>query len=156
MTEEKTSGRKPSGTPVLQTLAMPKDVNINGDIFGGWIMSQMDLGGGIMAKEIAGGRMVTVTVDKMVFRLAVSMGDIVRVYAKLLRVGNTSMDLRLEVWAKNLPGEYVAKKHFVTEGIFRYVAIDENGRPRRIPDNPQFFTRLGDTYEFKNDDRNEG
>lgn len=153
MTDDKANRRQPCGIPVLQTLAMPKDVNTNGDIFGGWIMSQMDLGGGIMAKQIAGSRTVTVTVDKMVFRLAVRMGDTVRVYAELLRVGNSSMDLQLEVWAKDLPGEYSADRHLVTEGIFRYVAIDEHGRPRHIPDNPQFFTRSGDTYERKTDDR---
>ena len=155
MTDEKANRRQPRGMPVLQTLGMPRDVNANGDIFGGWILSQMDLAGGIMTKEITGSRTVTVTVDKMVFRLAVKMGDTVRIYAELLRVGNSSLDLQLEVWAKNLPGEYVAEHHLVTEGIFRYVAIDENGRPRHIPDNPQFFTRSGGTFERKSDERPE-
>ena len=153
MTDEKANRRQPCGMLVLQTVAMPRDVNTNGDIFGGWILAQMDLAGGLMATQIAGSRTVTVTIDKMVFKLAVHVGDAISIYAELLRVGNSSMDLQLEVWAKDLPGEYSAERHLVTEGIFRYVAIDEHRRPRHIPDNPQFFTRLGDTFERKIDDR---
>ncbi len=134
---------------VLQTVAMPKDVNVNGDIFGGWILSQMDLAGGMFAKEVADSRTVTVTIEKMTFELPVHVGDAVSLFAELLRVGNSSMDVQLEVWAKDLPGKYLAERHLVTEGVFRYVAIDEHGRPRRIPDNPQYFTRSGGAFEHK-------
>ena len=155
MSNEKANKRQPDGVLVLQTLAMPKDVNVNGDIFGGWIVAQMDLAGGMFAREVAGSRTVTVTIEKMVFALPVHMGDAVSIHVALLRVGNSSMDVQLEVWAKNLHSEYSAEHHLVTEGVFRYVAIDEHGRPRRIPDNPKFFTRSGDTFERKIDDRPE-
>ncbi len=120
---------------------MPKDTNASGDIFGGWILSQMDIAGGMLAKEVARGRTVTVSVDKMVFQVPLHVGDTIAIYAELLQVGNSSMDIRLEVWAKPFPGQYVAQVHLVTEGIFRYVAIDDQGRPRRVPDNPAFFCR---------------
>ncbi len=131
--------RQPQGMLVLRTEAMPKDANSNGDIFGGWIMSQMDIGGGLLAKEVARGRVTTVTVDKMVFGRPVRVGDTICVYADVLKIGNSSMDVKVEVWAKGLIEDFEAQRHIVTEGIFRYVAISEKGRrPRRIPDNPQF------------------
>jgi acyl-CoA thioesterase YciA len=117
---------------------MPKDCNPNGDIFGGWILSQMDIGGGLLAKEVSHSRMVTITIDKMTFVRPVYVGDTICVYAKVMRIGNTSVDIRLEVWAKDLTEEFEAQRHLVTEGIFRYVAIDKEGRSRRIPDNPNF------------------
>ena len=132
------AGRQPDGLLVLRTIAMPKDCNPNQDIFGGWILSQMDIGGGLIAKEVARGRVVTVTVDKMTFVRPVRVGDTICVYAKVLRIGNSSMDIRLEVWAKNLMEEFEEQRHLVTEGVFKYVAIDEEGNPRRIPDNPSF------------------
>ncbi|MFN2253092.1 MAG: acyl-CoA thioesterase [Candidatus Promineifilaceae bacterium] len=153
MTDETNAGRQPRGLLVLRTVAMPKDANPNGDIFGGWILAQMDLAGGLMAKQIAGSRTVTVTIDKMVFKRPVHVGDAIGVYAELLRVGNSSMDVHLEVWAKALPEDYAAERHLVTEGLFRYVSIDEHHRPRRVPDNPPFFTRSGDTFERHMDDR---
>ena len=130
--------RQPDGLPVLRTLTMPKDCNPNGDIFGGWILSQMDIGGGLLAKEVSRGRTVTVTVDKMTFVRPVKVGDTICVYAKVSRIGNTSMAIGLEVWAKNLMEEFEEQRHLVTEGIFKDVAIDEEGNPRRIPDNPSF------------------
>jgi acyl-CoA thioesterase YciA len=130
-------GRQPDGLLVLRTLAMPRDCNPNGDIFGGWILSQMDAGGGLLAKEVAHSRVVTVTIDKMTFVRPVHVGDTICVYAKVIRIGNTSMDIGLEVWAKDLTEEFEAQRHIVTEGVFRYVSIDEKGRPRRIPDNPR-------------------
>ena len=141
MREEQNTGRQPRGVLVLRTMAMPRDANPNGDIFGGWILSQMDIAGGLMASEIAQGRAVTVTVDKMVFALPVRVGQAICVHAELLRVGNSSMDIKLEVWARHLFGAYQAERELVTEGVFRYVAVDERGRPRRVPDNPQFFSR---------------
>ena len=132
------AGRQPDGLLVLRTLAMPKDSNPNGDIFGGWILSQMDIGGGLLAKEVARSRTVTVTIDKMTFVRPVSVGDTICVYAKVMRIGNSSMDIKLEVWAKDLAEEFEEQRHIVTEGLFRYVSIDNGGRSRRIPDNPKF------------------
>jgi len=120
---------------------MPKDTNPKGDIFGGWILSQMDIAGGLMASEVAQGRTVTVSVDKMVFERPVRVGDTICVHADLLHVGDSSLDIKLEVWARQLVGAYEADRQLVTEGIFRYIAIDDHGRPRRVPDNPLFFSR---------------
>ena len=118
---------------VLRTVAMPKDTNPNGDVFGGWIMSQMDLGGGTLAKEVARGRVVTVTADKLTFLRPVQVGDTVCVYGEVTRVGRTSVDIRLETWARALLSDFGKPRHLVTTGTFRYVAIDENRRPRVIP-----------------------
>ena len=136
--EEAGAGRQPDGMLVLRTLAMPRDSNPNRDIFGGWILSQMDIGGGLLAKEVSRGRVATVTVDKMTFLRPVHVGDTVCVYAKVVQIGNSSMDIKLEVWAKDLLEEFEEQRHIVTEGVFRYVAIDEEGHPRRIPDSAQF------------------
>lgn len=141
MTAENAEARQPSGILVLRTLAMPRDANPRGDVFGGWILSQMDIAGGLMASEVAQGRTVTVTVDRIVFRRPVSVGDTICVYAELLRVGRTSLDIKLEVWARDLVGSYEAERQLVTEGAFRFVAIDADGEPRVVPDNPRFFTR---------------
>lgn len=138
--DEKTS-RQPCGILVLRTLAMPKDTNPKGDIFGGWILSQMDIAGGLMASEVAQGRTVTVSVDKMVFERPIRVGDTICVHAELLHVGDSSLDIKLEVWARQLVGAYEAERQLVTEGIFRYIAIDDHGKPRTVPDNPQFFSR---------------
>ena len=141
---EKENDRQPRGFLISRTVAMPKDTNPNGEIFGGWILAQMDIAGGMMATEIVGGRTVTVTVDKMVFKLPVHVGDTISIHGALVRVGNSSMDICLEVWTKQLSGEFAAERHLVTEAIFRYVAVDDRGRPRRIPDNPHFFSRSSD------------
>ena len=141
MTEDKETGRHPRGIQVLMTRSRPKDTNAKGNIFGGWVLAEMDMAGGAIADEISGGPTVTVTVDKMIFKLPVHVGDVICIYAELLRVGNSSMDINLEVWAKQIFGEYKAESHLVTEGVFRFVAVDENGRPRRVPDNLKFFTR---------------
>lgn len=133
--------REPSGILVLRTLAMPRDTNPRGDIFGGWIMSQMDIAGGLMTAEVAQGRTVTVTVDKVIFRHPVTVGDTICVHAALVKVGRTSMDVLLEVWARDLMGSYEAERQLVAEALFRFVAIDPSGAPRVIPDNPKFFTR---------------
>jgi acyl-CoA thioesterase YciA len=145
MSDEEESGRQPRGLLALRALAMPKDTNPSGDIFGGWILSQMDIAGGMLAKEVARGRTVTVSVDQMVFQVPLHVGDTIAIYAELLQVGNSSIDIRLEVWAKPFPGEYVAERHLVTEGIFRYVAIDDQGRPRKVPDNSEFLSRLSNS-----------
>ncbi len=90
----------PQGELVLRTLAMPADTNANGDIFGGWLMSQMDIGGAILAKEIAEGRVVTVRVDGMSFLKPVAVGDVVCCYARCLRTGRSSINVNVEVWVK--------------------------------------------------------
>ena len=136
--EEGGTGRQPDGMLVLRTLAMPRDTNPGGDIFGGWILSQMDIGGGLTAREVTRGRVVTVTVDRMTFVRPVHVGDTICVYARVVRIGNSSMDVKLEVWAKDLMEEFEEQRHIVTEGVFRYVAIDGKGHPRPIPDSPQF------------------
>jgi acyl-CoA thioesterase YciA len=141
VTDEKEKGRQPRGLLALRAVAMPKDTNPSGDIFGGWILSHMDIAGGMLAREVARSRVVTVTVDKMVFKVPVHVGDTIAIYAELLQVGNSSMDIRLEVWAKPFPGVYVAQRHLVTEGIFRYVAVDDQGKPRKIPDNSEFLSK---------------
>ncbi|HTX53109.1 MAG TPA: hotdog domain-containing protein, partial [Candidatus Baltobacteraceae bacterium] len=104
----------------------------------------MDIAGGMMADEIAGGRTVTVAVEKMVFKLPVRAGETVSIHGTLLQIGNSSMDISIEVWAKPLSGEFRAERHLVTEGIFRYVAIDDRGRPRSVPDNWRCFSGSND------------
>ncbi|MGL5757896.1 acyl-CoA thioester hydrolase YciA [Plesiomonas sp.] len=125
--------RKPEGVLLLRTLAMPADTNPNGDIFGGWIMSQMDIGGAILAKEIAHGRVVTVAVDGITFLKPVAVGDVVCCYGKAVHVGNSSMKVRMEVWVKKVSSEPIGQRYCVTEAIFTYVAVDPHGRSRAIP-----------------------
>ena len=124
---------EPSGHLVLRTMAMPADANPNGDIFGGWIMSQMDIAGGILAKELAQGRVVTVAVNGMKFIRPVQIGDIVCCYGKVLRVGNTSISLHLEVWIKPILRRDDNARFKVTQADFTFVAIDEEGRKRSVP-----------------------
>lgn len=135
--------RVPKGTLLLRTLAMPSDTNANGDIFGGWIMSQMDMGGAILAKEIVKGRVVTVSVDTMTFLRPVSVGDVVCCYGYCTEVGRTSLKIDVEVWVKKV-SDGTGERYCVTEAVFTFVAIDENGRPRAIPkeNNPEFDSAL--------------
>jgi acyl-CoA thioesterase YciA len=111
-------------------MAMPADANPNGDIFGGWLMSQMDVAGGSLATQRARGRCATVAVDGMVFHEPVFVGDEVSCYGELVRTGRTSMMVRVEAWRRHLPSLDARK---VTEAIFTYVAIGENRRPRPLP-----------------------
>jgi acyl-CoA thioesterase YciA len=136
----KTTGQVPGqpissgSSPILRTLAMPADTNPNGDVFGGWIMSQMDIAGGILAKETARSRMVTVAVDSFKFLRPVKVGDVVCCYGRVLRIGTTSIAIALEVWVKKvLPGKDEGWPRFkVTEAVFTYVAIDGAGRKQPI------------------------
>lgn len=121
--------RSPKGELLTRTLAMPADTNPNGDIFGGWILSQMDIAGGIMAGKYSQGRSVTVAIDAMSFHLPVHVGDVVCCYGQILKTGKTSMTLHLEVWAIR---ELEINRILVTEGHFTYVAIDSNHRPRQL------------------------
>jgi len=120
----------PQGELTLRTLAMPRDVNVNGDIFGGWVLSQMDIGGGIVAGTRAKGRVATVAVEAMKFIRPVKVGDVLCIYAEIARVGRTSMGVRLEAWALR---DRQGAREKVTEGLFTFVAIDEAGRPREVP-----------------------
>ena len=129
---DSTQKNLPQGTMLLRTLAMPADTNANGDIFGGWIMSQLDLAGAILAKEISFGRVVTVSVSEIVFKSPVSVGDVVCCYGNCINIGRTSMSVKLEVWVKPVGLDGVGERRLVCEAIFNYVAIDSNGRPRAI------------------------
>lgn len=122
----------PQGIIVLQTLAMPSDTNANGDIFGGWIISQMDIGGAILAKEISGGKVVTVQVNNITFFKPISVGDIVICYAHCLKVGNSSITINIEIWIKNISSKPLGRYYCVAKAIFIYVAIDNTGNPRQL------------------------
>jgi acyl-CoA thioesterase YciA len=120
---------EPRGELQIRTLAMPADTNQNGDIFGGWVLGQMDVAGGIFASMVAHGRVVTVAVEAMTFKKPVFVGDVVCVYADLIRVGTSSVTVRVEAWVlRRNAGERIP----VTEGNFTYVAIDESGKPRKV------------------------
>lgn len=119
----------PVGELVIRAIAMPADTNSNGDIFGGWLMSQMDLGGAIVARNQARSRVVTVAVDGMSFVSPVDVGDTVTCYAQLCRVGRTSMKVSIEAWASHFAHDQPRR---VTAGIFTYVAIDTAGKPHPV------------------------
>ena len=118
---------------LMRVVPMPSDANGNGDIFGGWIMSQVDLAGCVLPARIARGKVTTVAVNEFVFRSAVSVGDLLSFYARVERIGNTSVTVHVEVWAERHPHEPVLVK--VTEAKATYVAIDHEGRPRPVPRN---------------------
>ena len=122
--------KKPTEEPALRTLAMPSDANPNGDIFGGWVLAQMDLAGAVPAYAAAKGRIATVAVDALRFHKPVSIGDLVSCYAEIIRIGTTSIAVRIETWVRRRFDESEVK---VTEGTFVYVAIDEQGQPRAVP-----------------------
>ncbi len=119
----------PSGDLVSRTIAMPADTNKNGDIFGGWLLSQMDLGGAVLAHWCSNNRLTTVAVDGMVFIKPVFVGDLVSCYAKVHRRGNTSVTISVEAWVQRYNDESI---HHVTKGLYTYVAIDKRGRPTPI------------------------
>ena len=121
---------EPKGDLCTRTLAMPADTNQNGDIFGGWLLSQMDIGGGVYAAKVTKTRNVTVAIDAINFRKPVNVGDLVSVYAKLVRLGRTSITVHLEAWVIR---RREVKPILVTDGNFTYVSIDDDGRPRVIP-----------------------
>ena len=120
---------EPGGDLCIRTLAMPADTNANGDIFGGWLLSQMDLGGGVFASKVAQSRTVTVAIEAMNFRKAVYVGDLVSVYANLVRVGRTSVTLHIEAWVLR---RKEVLSILVTDGNFTYVSIDDQGHPQAI------------------------
>ena len=116
---------------VLRVMPMPADANGNGDIFGGWIMAQVDLAGAVLPARIAKGRIATVAVNEFVFKQPVSMGDLLSFYAKVERIGRTSVTVNVEVYAERNPADLHVVK--VTEANLTYVAIDHEGKPRPIP-----------------------
>ncbi len=120
---------EPQGELVIQTIAMPKDTNPNGDIFGGWLMSQMDLGSGILAAKTAQARVVTVAMEGMSFLEPVRVGDTVACYARVEKIGRTSMTIPVEVWVRRFMGGHVLR---VTRAVFIYVAVDETGTPMPV------------------------
>jgi len=121
---------EPRGEITIQTLAMPADTNANGDIFGGWLVSQMDLAGGVLAKKIARGRVATVAIHTMTFLKPVHVGDMISCYVELIKLGSTSITVAVEVWTETLA---TGEKNRVTEGTFIFVAIDEQRKPRQVP-----------------------
>lgn len=116
--------------PTLRAIAMPADANARGDIFGGWILAQMDLAGGSAAMRRANGRVATVGIASMSFVRPVFVGDEVSAYTTVSKVGRTSITVAIEVWARRFAGEETVK---VTEGVFTYVAIDADRKPRPVP-----------------------
>ena len=117
------------GGPHLRTIAMPRDTNASGAMFGGWTLSQMDLAGGTFAAQRAGGRVVTVSIEAMRFLRPVEVGDEVSCYCTLGNNGDTSIAVRIETWTRDRSGSDAQK---VTEGVFTYVALDEDGKPRTL------------------------
>jgi acyl-CoA thioesterase YciA len=123
------SNSEPQGILTIQNLSMPANTNPYGDIFGGWLLSQMDIAGAVLAHEIAGGRVVTIAVSSMTFLHPVPVGALVSCYAELRSIGNTSIRISIEVWIKDYRSPSIIK---VTEGEFVYVAIDDTGRKRTV------------------------
>lgn len=120
---------EPKGELSIRTLAMPADTNQNGDIFGGWLLGQMDLAGGIFVSKYAKSRSVTVAIEAMTFRKPVYVGDVVSVYGTVIRVGRTSITVHVEAWVQRRNENNII---LVTDGNFTYVAIDDSGRPQPI------------------------
>lgn len=123
--------KTPNGQLALQTIAMPADTNANGDIFGGWLMAQMDLGSSVLARARARGRVATVAVEAMNFYKPVLVGDLVTIYGTMEKEGTTSMQISVEVWATRQPEAVQVK---VTKARFVFVAVDENGEKRALPE----------------------
>ncbi len=119
----------PSSSPTIRTIAMPADTNPAGDIFGGWLMSQMDLAAGNLAAHTARGRAATIAVEGMRFHQPVKVGDEVSLYATLAKVGRTSMQIHIEAWRRSRDSD---ESQMVTEATFTFVALDAEGRPREV------------------------
>ncbi len=128
------ANNRPKGKLILRTLAMPADTNPDGDIFGGWIMSQMDIAGGIMAREYTCSRVVTVAIESISFIKPVHVGDVVCCYGDVIKIGTTSITINLEVWVKPSLTRPVEEeiKFQVTKAAFTYVALDHNGKKQVI------------------------
>ena len=127
------SADTPKGEVAIMTVAMPADANPMGDIFGGWLLSQMDIAGGVAASARAQGRTATIGVKEMEFHKPVKVGDRLTCYAEVTRIGRTSLTIAIEAWTTNHYRKTEPTK--VTEGVFTYVALDDDGKPRPVPDN---------------------
>jgi acyl-CoA thioesterase YciA len=121
----------PDKSPTLRVVPMPADANQHGDIFGGWVMSQVDIAGGILAARRAGGRVATVAVNAFVFKQPVFVGDVLSFYAGITHVGRTSVTVDVQVYAERNPGKMICVK--VTEACLTYVAVGPDRRPRELP-----------------------
>lgn len=121
----------PQREPTLRMAAMPSDCNYSGDVFGGWIMGQVDIAGSVLALNRAKGRVVTVAVNSFIFKQPLFMGDVVSFYAHIVKVGRTSITVNVEVYAQRDPERPTCVK--VTEATLTYVAVDENRKPRVVP-----------------------
>ena len=130
MTKPAEPDAEPRGELTIRVIAMPADTNANGDIFGGWVQSQMDAAGGIAGVERAQGRVATVALEAMTFIRPVKVGEVLCVYTFVERVGRTSMNIHVEAWARRFMTHGREK---VTDATFTFVAIDEHGRPRPVP-----------------------
>ena len=120
---------EPASDPALRAIAMPADTNPHGDIFGGWLLCQMDLAGSTVATRRAGGRVVTIAITAMAFHRPVLVGDEVSCFCEVVKIGHTSITIKIESWARRGVGETAIK---VTEGVFTYVRVDADGRPQAI------------------------
>ena len=118
------------GQLLTKTYALPRDANPSGDIFGGWLLSQMDMAAGIAAGQRAKSRVVTIAIESMTFRKPIYVGDVLCVYGEIVGAGRTSMKIRLEAWATRARFGDTVK---VTEGTFTFVSVDDNGRPKELP-----------------------
>jgi len=125
----KQNSQQPSGELVMRTIAMPANTNRYGDMFGGWVVSQMDLGGAVLAHKCSHARVTTVAIDSMHFIEPVFVGDLVSCYAKIAKKGNTSVTIHVEVWVQRHADDSM---HQVTKGLFTFVAINDAGRPTPI------------------------
>ncbi len=119
----------PIGDLSLQVIPMPADTNWNGDVFGGWLVSQMDLAGAVLARRLAKGRVATISINNMVFHVPVKVGEVLACYTRIIKKGNSSMQIMVDVWESN----DIENPVLVTNGIFTYVAIDEHGKKRALP-----------------------
>lgn len=120
---------RPEGTLSLQNIAMPADTNWSGDVFGGWIVSQMDLAGAIHVERFSKGRCATIAINQMTFLVPVKVGNVISCYTKILKVGNTSVQVQIEVWNSHDDSREPVR---ITEGVFTFVAVDVNGNKRQI------------------------
>ena len=129
MTKATSAENGPRGELTVRLAAMPADTNANGDIFGGWVLSQMDLAGGIAAAETAKGRVVTIAIDAMTFIRPVKVGDVLCVYTAVDHIGRSSIKIHVEAWARRFHTHHREK---VTDGTLTFVAVDDLGRPRPV------------------------
>lgn len=120
---------EPKGKLAIRTLAMPADTNPAGDVFGGWVLSQMDIAGGLVTKKLTNGRTVTIAVDSMTFYKPVLIGDTICCYVEIIKTGKTSITTKIEAWVSR---QYEEKREKVTEGIFTYVAVCSDRKPRGV------------------------